>query len=208
GGESAGVRTGDKIVRVNGDDVSKLPTSEVADKARGPAGTTVTITFDRQGTPVELTIARAQFTTPLIDSGTQGGDVAYVRIKQLISTVADDATSAIRKQSTARGVILDLRDDPGGELSVAGDVGSMFVNTGALVFQSGRDGNRTPTDVNPRRYRGEQVPVVVLVNKNSASGSEIIAAGVRSSGAGTVMGTQTAGCVGSGQPHDLPDGGL
>ena len=206
--EKAGVRKGDKIIKVNGDDVSKLTTAEVADKVRGPAGTTVTITFDRQGTPVELTIARAQFTTPLIDTGTQGGDVAYVRIKQLISTVADDAATALKKQTTARGVILDLRDDPGGELSTAVDVGSMFVKNGALVFQTGRDGNRAPIEVNPRRYLGETVPLVVLVNKNSASGSEIIAAGVRSSGAGTVMGTQTAGCVGSGQPHDLPDGGL
>ena len=206
--EKAGVRKGDKFVKVNGEDVSKLTTSEVADKVRGPAGTTVTITFDRQGTLVELTIPRAQFTTPLIDTGTQGGDIAYVRIKQLISTVADDAATALKKQTSARGVILDLRDDPGGELSTAVDVGSMFVKSGALVFQTGRDGNRTPIEVNPRRYLGENVPIVVLVNKNSASGSEIIAAGVRSSGAGTVMGTQTAGCVGSGQPHDLPDGGL
>ena len=206
--EKAGVRKGDKIMKVNGEDVSKLTTSEVADRVRGPAGTTVTITFDRQGTPVELTIARAQFTTPLIDTGTQGNDVAYVRIKQLISNVADDAAAALRKQPNAKGVILDLRDDPGGELSVAVDVGSMFVKSGALVFQTGRDGNKTPIDVNPRRYLGENVPIVVLVNKNSASGSEIIAAGVRSNGAGTVMGGQTAGCVGSGQPHDLPDGGL
>jgi carboxyl-terminal processing protease len=109
---------------------------------------------------------------------------------------------------TARGVILDLRDDPGGELSVAVDVGSLFVRSGALVFQTGRDGQKNPIDVNPRRYLGLNTPLVVLVNKNSASGSEIIAAGVRSSGAGTVMGTRTAGCVGSGQPRDLPDGGL
>ena len=206
--EKAGVRKGDKIMKVNGEDVSKLTTSEVADKVRGPEGSSVTITFDRQGTLVELTITRARFTTPLIDSSVQGDDIAYVRIKQLISTVADDAAGVIRKMSSARGVILDLRDDPGGELSVAVDVGSMFVKSGALVYQTGRDGNKTPIEVNPRRYLGETVPVVVLVNKNSASGSEIIAAGVRSNGAGTVMGTQTAGCVGSGQPRDLPDGGL
>ena len=84
----------------------------------------------------------------------------------------------------------------------------MFVKGGPLVYQTGRDGNKTPIDVNPRRYLGETVPIVVLVNKNSASGSEIIAAGIRSNGAGRVMGTQTAGCVGSGQPKDLPDGGL
>jgi carboxyl-terminal processing protease len=206
--ERAGVKKGDKIVKVNGEDVTKLTTSEVADKVRGPEGTPVTIVFDRSGQPVELTITRARFTSPLTESNVQSGDIAYVRIKQLISTVADDATRAVRQMQSAKGVILDLRDDPGGELSVAVDVGSLFVKSGALVFQTGRDGQKNPIEVNPRRYLGVTVPVVVLVNKNSASGSEIIAAGVRSSGAGTVMGTQTAGCVGSGQPRDLPDGGL
>ncbi|HZP96814.1 MAG TPA: S41 family peptidase [Candidatus Limnocylindria bacterium] len=206
--EKAGVRKGDKIMKVNGEDVSRLTTSEVADRVRGPAGTSVTIAFDRNGSPVELTITRAQFTTPLTESGMKGDDIAYVRIKQLISTVADDTASALRTMSSARGVILDLRDDPGGELTVAVDVGSLFVKNGPLVYQTGRSGQKTPIDVNPRRYLGEKAPLVVLVNKNSASGAEIIAAGVRSSGAGIVMGTRTAGCVGSGQPHDLPDGGL
>jgi carboxyl-terminal processing protease len=114
----------------------------------------------------------------------------------------------MRSMQGARGVILDLRNDPGGELSVAVDVGSMFVKSGALVYQTGRDGRKNPIDVNPRRFLGINAPLVVLVNKNSASGSEIIAAGVRANGAGRVMGTQTAGCVGSGQPRDLPDGGV
>ncbi len=206
--EKAGVRKGDKFVKVNGEDVTHLTTSEVADRVRGPSGTSVTIVFDRGGTQVELTITRAQFTTPLTESRVQSNDVAYVHIKQLISNVADDTAAALRRMSSTRGVILDLRDDPGGELSVAVDVGSMFVKKGPLVYQTGRDGQKTPIDVNPRRYLGETGPLVVLVNKNSASGSEIIAAGVRSSGSGTIMGTQTAGCVGSGQPHDLPDGGL
>ncbi len=206
--ERAGVRKGDKIMKVNGEDVVKLTTGEVADRVRGPEGTSVTIVFDRQGSPVELTITRARFSTPLVESSVQSGNVAYVKVKQLISNVADEATKAMREMSTAKGVILDLRDDPGGELSVAVDVGSLFVKSGVLVYQTGRDGQKNPIEVNPRRYLGGSGPLVVLVNKNSASGSEIIAAGVRANGAGTVMGTQTAGCVGSGQPRDLPDGGI
>jgi len=76
------------------------------------------------------------------------------------------------------------------------------------VYQTGRDGSRTPLDVNRRYYINSPKPLVVLVNKNSASGAEIIAAGIRANDAGTVIGTQTAGCVGTGQPRDLPDGGL
>jgi carboxyl-terminal processing protease len=204
----AGVQRGDKVVKVNGEDVTKLTTNEVAERVRGPEGSQVTLTFERQGGQIELTMTRARFQTPLTDSRLQDGDVAYVRIRQLISNVAEDAAGALRNMRSARGVVLDLRDDPGGELSVAVDVGSMFVKTGPLVFQTGRDGNKAPIDVNPRRYLGLGQPLVVLVNKNSASGSEIIAAGVRASGAGRVFGTRTAGCVGSGQPRDLPDGGI
>lgn len=207
--EKAGVKKGDKIMKVNGEDVTKLTTSEVADRVRGPEGTPVTIVFDRQGTNVELTMNRAKFTAPLTEWRTEGGgDIAYVKIKQLISTVADESTTALRSMQNARGVILDLRDDPGGLLDVAVDVGSMFVKTGPLVYQTARDGQKNPIDVNPRRYLGIKAPMVVLVNKNSASGSEIIAAGIRSSGTGTVIGTQSAGCVGSAQPRDLPDGGV
>jgi carboxyl-terminal processing protease len=77
-----------------------------------------------------------------------------------------------------------------------------------IVYQVGRDGNRTPLRTNDRMYIPDTKPLVVLVNKNSASGAEIIAAGVRANSVGTVMGAQTAGCVGIGQPRELPDGGL
>ncbi len=208
--ERAGVKKGDKIVRVNGEDVLQLTTDEVANRVRGPEGTPVTVTFLRGTQEVELTITRARFQTPLFTTRLQDNSIGYIRIPQLISSVADDVSQAARKleDQGAKGWILDLRDDPGGELGVAVDVASLFVRSGTLVYQTGRDGQRTPIDVNPRRFLGSTKPLVVLVNKNSASGSEIIAAGVRANGAGTVMGTQTAGCVGSGQPRELPDGGL
>lgn len=207
--ERAGVKNGDKFMKVNGEDVTRLTVQEVADRVRGPEGSSVTITFDRGGTAVELTITRARFTTPLTEAKTEG-DLGYIKIKQLISNVADQAQQAAQTFVTQgkKGLILDLRDDPGGELSVAVDVASLFVKTGPLVYQTGRDGQRTPIDVNSKRYLGTDLPLVVLVNKNSASGSEIIAAGIQSSGAGTVLGSQTAGCVGSAQPRELPDGGL
>src|SRR5205809_537296 len=83
-----------------------------------------------------------------------------VTIKQLISTVADDSTNALRTMQNAHGVILDLRDDPGGLLDVAVDVGSMFVKNGPLVYQTARDGQKNPIDVNPRRFLGLKGPLV------------------------------------------------
>ncbi|HEV8655919.1 MAG TPA: S41 family peptidase [Candidatus Limnocylindria bacterium] len=208
--ERAGVKKGDKIIRVNGENVTTLTTDEVANRVRGPEGSQVTVTFLRGSNEVELTITRARFQTPLIVWHMESESIGYLSAKQLISTVADDLAAAARELSAqgATAWILDLRDDPGGELTVAVNVASLFVQRGTLVYQIGRDGQRTAVDANPTKFLGLNKPLVVLVNKNSASGSEIIAAGIRANGAGTVMGTQTAGCVGTGQPRELPDGGL
>jgi carboxyl-terminal processing protease len=207
--ERAGVKKGDKIIRVNGEDVRTLTTEEVATKVRGPEGTPVTVTFLRGSSEIEFTINRARFQTPLTTSRMEG-DIGYLQVRQLISTVADEVATAARSLSAqgATAWILDLRDDPGGELTVAVNVASLFVQRGTLVYQVGRDGQRTAVDTNPSKFLGLTKPLVVLVNKNSASGSEIIAAGIRANGVGTVMGAQTAGCVGTGQPRELPDGGL
>ncbi len=206
----AGVKKGDKIIRVNGEDVAALTTDEVANRVRGPEGTPVTVTFLRGTQEVELTLTRARFQAPLVVSRMESDSIGYLSAKQLISSVADDMAAAARTLSAqgATAWILDLRDDPGGELSVAVNVASLFVQRGTLVYQIGRDGQRTAVDSNPNKFLGLNKPLVVLVNKNSASGSEIIAAGIRANGAGTVIGTQTAGCVGTGQPRELPDGGL
>ena len=208
--EHAGVKKGDKIIRVNGEDVSSLTTDEVATRVKGPEGTQVTVTFLRESSEVELTITRARFQAPLFTSRMEDSSIGYVKIPQLIASVAEDVGTAVRSLSSqgATSLILDLRDDPGGELTVAVNVASLFVQRGTLVYQIGRDGQRTAVDSNPSKFLGLNKPLVVLVNKNSASGSEIIAAGIRANGAGTVMGTQTAGCVGTGQPRELPDGGL
>ena len=208
--EKAGVKKGDKFLRVNGEDVASLTTDEVANKVRGPEGTQVTVTFLRGSQEVEFTITRARFQSPLVVSRMESDSIGYLSAKQLISTVADDMAAAARDLSAkgATAWILDLRDDPGGELTVAVNVASLFVQRGTLVYQIGRDGQRTAVDANSSKFLGLTKPLVVLVNKNSASGSEIIAAGIQANGIGTVMGAQTAGCVGTGQPRELPDGGL
>ena len=208
--ERAGVKKGDKIIRVNGEDVRTLTTEEVANKVKGPEGTPVTVTFLRGSSEIELTINRARFQVPLTSSRMESESIGYLSARQLISTVADELATAARDLSAkgATAWILDLRDDPGGELAVAVNVASLFVQRGTLVYQVGRDGQRTAVDTNPSKFLGLTKPLVVLVNKNSASGSEIIAAGIRANGVGTVIGAQTAGCVGTGQPRELPDGGL
>jgi carboxyl-terminal processing protease len=208
--DRAGIKEGDKILTVDGQDVTNLQTEEVANKVRGAEGTPVTIGVQRGQASISFTMNRARFQVPLETDTLIEGNIGRIIVPQLVGAVADEVSAAVKRldASGADAIILDLRSDPGGDLSAAVDIASIFVRQGTLVYQTGRDGNRTPLDVNRRFYYPKPKPLVVLVNKNSASGAEIIAAGIRANDAGLVMGTQTAGCVGTGQPRDLPDGGL
>jgi carboxyl-terminal processing protease len=205
----AGIKFGDKIVSVDGVDVTALQSIEVAEKVKGPEGTSVTVGILRGQESLSFTLTRARFTVPLSTDTIIDGNIGRIEVPQLVGNVADEVGAAVRRlhANGADALILDLRSDPGGDLSAAVDIASIFVRQGTLVFQTGRDGNRTPLDVNRRLYFPNPKPLVVLVDKNSASGAEIIAAGVRANDAGIVMGTQTAGCVGTGQPREMPDGG-
>jgi carboxyl-terminal processing protease len=208
--QRAGIRNGDKIVTVDGVDVTNLQTEEVANKVKGPEGTPVTVGVLRGQDTLSFTLNRARFSVPLETDTMIDGNIGRIEVPQLVGAVADEVSNAVKRLNAngAGALVLDLRGDPGGDLSAAVDIASIFVRQGTLVYQTGRDGNRTALDVNRRFYIDNPKPLVVLVNKNSASGAEIIAAGIRANGAGFVMGTQTAGCVGTGQPRDLPDGGL
>jgi carboxyl-terminal processing protease len=208
--ERAGVKKGDKIKTVNLEDMSGLTSEEVANKIKGPEGTTVNIVFVRNGADTPIAIVRGKVTPPRVIDQTDDGNVGYIYVSQLNGDVSNQVAQAVKRQNDAGvvGRVLDLRDDPGGDLSAAVDIASIFMRNATIVFQVGRDGNRTPLRTNDRMFIDSAKPLVVLVNKNSASGAEIIAAGVRANGVGTVMGEQTAGCVGIGQPRELPDGGL
>ena len=208
--EKAGVKKGDKIKTVNGEAMLGLTSEEVANKIKGPEGTTVNIVFVRNGVDTPISIVRGKVTPPRVIDQTDEGNVGYIYVSQLNGDVSNQVAQAVKRQNEAGviGRVLDLRDDPGGDLSAAIDIASIFMKNATIVYQVTRDGNRAPVRTNDRFYIDNPKPLVVLVNKNSASGAEIIAAGVRANGVGTVMGAQTAGCVGVGQPRELPDGGL
>ena len=208
--EKAGVKKGDKIKQVNGEDMLGRTSEEVANKIKGPEGTVINIIMVRSGVDTPFAITRAKLTPPRVSDEIDEGNIGYISVSQLNGDVSNQVAAAVKRQNDAGvvGRVLDLRDDPGGDLSAAVDIASIFVKNATLVFQIGRDGSRQPLRTNDRFYIDSPKPLVVLVNKNSASGAEIISAGVRANGVGTVMGERTAGCVGIGQPRTLPDGGL
>lgn len=209
--ERAGVRSGDKIIAVDGENVVGFTPEEIANRIRGAEGTTVTITFERDGERLEIPIVRARITPPrVIPQFHAEGEIGHIFISALNGDVTQQAAEAVERmvEQGVSGIVLDLRNNPGGDLSAAVDIASIFIQDGVLVYQVGRDGQQKELRTNGRLYRGFDLPLVVLVNERSASGAEIIAAGVRANDAGTVIGERTAGCVGIGQPREMPDGGL
>lgn len=208
--ERAGLRAGDRIKSVDGADVTGFTAEEVATKIRGPEATTVTIVVVRGSQELSVTITRAKLTPPrVIARSFDDGAIGVIQITAFNGDVTKQTADAVQTLITAgvKGIVLDLRNNPGGDLSAAQDVGSIFTK-GALVKQTGRDGLQRELRTNDKWFWSAPKPLVVLVNERSASGSEIVAAGVRANGAGTVVGIKTAGCVGIGQPRELPDGSM
>lgn len=209
--ERAGVRPGDRIRNVNGTDVTGFSPDEIAQRIRGPEGTQVDLVLVRGTQEVSLTITRATLTPPrVIERVWDEGRIAQLSISQLNGDVAKQTEDAVRRYiaAGAKAFIVDLRNDPGGDLSAAVDIASIFLKGAVLVDQVGRDGKKEQVRTDDRFYAGFAGPVVVLVNERSASGSEIVAAGLRSNGIASVVGSRTAGCVGIAQPRQMPDDGL
>jgi carboxyl-terminal processing protease len=209
--EKAGVRAGDLIKSVDGTDVTGFSPDEIASRIRGPEGTQVKLVLVRGPNSVAFTITRATLTPPrVIERAWDQGKIVQLAISQLNGDVAKQTKDAVAKgvSSGARAFIVDLRNDPGGDLAAAVDIASIFLKGATLVDQVGRDGRKEQVRTDDRFFVSSDLPVVVLVNERSASGAEIIAAGLRSNGIASVVGARTAGCVGIAQPRGMPDDGL
>ncbi len=209
--EKAGVKPGDGIKTVDGTDVTGFNPDEIATRIRGPEGTQVKLVLVRAGNEVSFSITRATLTPPrVIERDWDQGKIVQLSISQLNGDVAKQTQETVKNALTAGAgaFIVDLRNDPGGDLSAAVDIASIFLKNATLVDQVGRDGKKEQVRTNDRFFVGTAAPVVVLVNERSASGAEIIAAGLRSNGAASVVGSRTAGCVGIAQPRQMPDDGL
>lgn len=209
--DRAGLQPGDRIKSVDGTDVTGFSPDEVATRIRGPEGTTVRLVLVRGTQDVAFTITRATLTPPrVIERDWDQGRIVQLSISQLNGDVARQAQDLVKRtlSSGAKAYILDLRNDPGGDLSAAIDVASIFLRDATLVDQVGRDGRKEQVRTNDRMFVGFAGPVVVLVNERSASGAEIVAAGLHSNGIASVVGSRTAGCVGIAQPRGMPDEGL
>lgn len=207
---AAGVRAGDVFLAVNGTDVSEFDTAGVANLVRGPRGTTVQLTLRRPGEaePVVLDIVRATIEYVVVEAAVIDGDIGYVKIasfaNQLLMDQLVDAVSRVQLDG-ARSFILDLRDNPGGFLNVGIMVADEFLAEGDIVFQRTRGVTQRLASASPDGL--VDAPLVVLVNRHSASASEIVAGALQDNGRALVIGERTFG-KGVGQSVvSLADGG-
>lgn len=204
----AGVRPGDTILAVDGKSTSGMKIDAVEREIRGPSGTVVSLTLRRQKStsPATVQVTRAQIHVPSIRAKIEDG-IEYVRLADFGSNSADEVRAAFLngKNHHVRGYILDLRFNGGGLLDAAVDISSLFIPQGTIVSTIDRAGNR---DV--RSATGSAIgatPLVILVNKYTASASEITAGAVQDYGAGTIVGEKTFGKGVVQSLYTLPDKG-
>lgn len=207
--ERAGLLPGDKIIKINDEETYGMPLDKAVSKIRGPGGTSVTLTIlpKDDGEFKDIAIRREKITIPTVIFEMKPEKIAYVRITYFNQETAREFGKVITKLETAKakGVVLDLRSDPGGYLEAAIDVASAWISDGIIVTERGKDGV-----AQEHRTRGShrlaEMPTVVLVDEGSASGSEIVAGALQDYGLATIVGMKTYG-KGSVQDFEmLPDG--
>lgn len=194
----AGVSAGDQISEIDGKSTVGISIESAVQKLRGEPGTSVTITVIREGEeePLKFTIVRDIITIQTVKHRILHGDIGYLRVTSFTETTAADVDKAFDEfeKHNLNGIILDLRNNPGGLLSSAVNVASHFVKEGSLiVYTQGRDKSKKEEFFAQKALTEKKYPLVVLVNRGSASGSEIVAGAIKDNKSGLVMGTRTFG---------------
>jgi carboxyl-terminal processing protease len=210
--QRAGLLPQDVILKVDGADVTGKSAAEVAALIRGPRGTPVTLTIRRGGGPdaqvFDVTITRERIRQQTVSTRMLDGNIAYVRLSSFKLHSASDLSAQLKTLLAAkpRGLVLDLRNNPGGLLSTAVDVASLFLPQGSVVLHEERGNGQSRTYTAKGGAIATDIPLVVLVNKGSASASEIVAGALQQNGRGAVVGESSYGKNTVQVIRDLKDG--
>jgi carboxyl-terminal processing protease len=214
--ERAGIRPGDRLLAVDGESTSGWSVAQAVRRIRGPRGTPVRLTVQhRDGTTEEVTIVRDRIVVPTVTSrpvtdsnGRALPDIAYVQIEQITEQTVPDLAQVLRdiKSKGARGLVLDLRINPGGSLNATINIADMFLDNGTILTEVERGGKERSFEARPGG-EGTGIPMVVLVGPGSASGAEVLAAALRDNNRAILIGEKTFGKATVNQLQDLSDGG-
>lgn len=196
----AGIQAGDFIVKINGQPTNGLTMTEAVDKMRGKVGQKITLTLVRGGgAPFDVTLTRANIQVKSVKAQLLEDGYGYIRITQFQVKTGEEVAAALAKlrkengNKKLKGIILDLRNNPGGVLQSAVEVVDHFIKKGLIVYTKGRLPNSELRFSATGKDLSEAVPLVVLINGGSASASEIVAGALQDQKRGVVMGTPSFG---------------
>ena len=196
--ETAGLQPGDVVTAIDGEPLGGLTLDEARSRVRGPKGTPVVLTIEREGSaPLDIEIVRAVIISPEVESeDLADGTVGYVRLSGFSDHAAAKFDRAIAEDVEAgrTKLILDLRGNPGGFVTAARDIASQFLADGTIFWQEDADGSMVETKAEPGGAAVDPgIRLVVLVDGGSASASEIVAGALQARGRATLVGTTTFG---------------
>ncbi|HBN28912.1 MAG TPA: S41 family peptidase [Clostridiaceae bacterium] len=191
--EKAGIKSGDIITKVNGQEVSAKESDKAVSMMKGKAGTKVKITIYREGVgEKDIEVTREKIVFKTVKSEMLPDNIAYIRITTFDENTSKAFVSALddMKSKGMKGLILDLRDNPGGLLDECKVVADKLLGKGTIVYTLDKDGKKEVLESDEDKIN---VPLVVLTNGGTASASEIVSGAVRDHKAGTLIGTTTFG---------------
>ena len=205
----AGVKSGDEIIEIDGTTLGKIRNDDAVEKMRGEPGSTMKLTIKRKNVkdPIQFSLRREIIKVKSVRSAHLSSGIEYVRITSFQESTGEELKNVLKKQKDGlRGLVLDLRDNPGGLLDQAVAVTDLFVESGLIVSTVGRDRERIEREFAKKRNTYVGFPIVVLVNGGSASASEIVAGALQDHERALIMGTTTFGKGSVQTLVTLPDG--
>jgi carboxyl-terminal processing protease len=196
--ERAGIKAGDFIIKVNEESTKDMTLVDAVQKMRGPKGTKVTLTIQREGAtePMVFVLTREIIKIESVRSKMLDGNIGFIRVTQFQDQTAKDMSAALRKlrEQKMQSLILDIRNNPGGLLTSAVEVSEQFVGPNRLiVYIKTREGRKDDYVSHNKEQQPDDYPIIVLVNEGSASASEIVAGALQDWGRAVVVGAQTFG---------------
>lgn len=198
--EKAGIKPKDLIIEIEGKTTKDMVVQEAVNLLRGPKGSPVNITIEREGepNPIKITLIRDKITIKSVKQKLLDNQIGYIKLSQFQEESSQELRTALLELESQngkdlRGVILDLRNNPGGLLGEAIEVVDEFMDQGLIVSVRGRSEDQTREFYATKDGNFQQYPIVVIVNEGSASASEVVAEALQDSKRATILGTNTFG---------------
>lgn len=207
--EKAGIKPKDRILKIDGASTVGMSLDEAVLKIQGKAGTQVTLEILHEGevVPVTVVVTREEIKVPSVHAEVLTEEIAHIEITYFTTNTGSEMVSALEEvlRKNVKGVILDLRDNPGGPVDAAVSVASQFLKEGIVLYAVDSDGKKETWNVKAGGMATE-LPLAVLVNQNSASASEVVAGALQDYERGALVGTKTFGKGSINHFRQLSDG--